>query len=180
MHNQRNVFTQVNDCNASASSLIENPFLAEDGRALPTVTEPGTRLTAKEAKPFEMESLSPAAEQMLPTPDMKLVELAPLIAASTTVLGEGASAKVLAVDAPQFPRACIKVFKEHAEPAEALQEATALHSLRHVAGIPRLLAYCRQPVAFLMTRHGSCSLSDIVAKKTGVRMSKTLFCDILR
>lgn len=117
---------------------------------------------------------------MLPTHDMNVIDLTPLISASTTVLGEGVSAKVLAVDAPEYPSSCIKVFKDDVETNVTLKEAMALHSLRHVQGIPRLLAYCQQPASFLMTRHGSCTLSDVIEKKADVKLTKALLGEILR
>lgn len=66
------------------------------------------------------------------------------------------------------------------ESSVAYREASALQSLRHVAGIPLLLAYCQQPASFLMTSHGSCTLGDVVEGKTAVRLTEALLGEILR
>lgn len=126
-----------------------------------------------------MSSPPPEGEQTPPR-DMRVLDLAPLMASGATLLGEGASARVLAVAAPGFPPACVKAFRADADPAEALREAEALHSLRAVAGVPRLLAYCRQPVSFLMTRHGTCTLGAVVEQRAAVSLSKGQLCEALR
>lgn len=72
-------------------------------------------------------------------------------------------------DAPQGGR----------ESCVAYREASALQSLRYVAGIFLLLAYCQQPASFLMTSHGSCRLGDVVEGKAAVRLTEALLGEIL-
>lgn len=67
----------------------------------------------------------------------KLRNLEHYLSSNESLLGEGASAKVYAVDIPGYLKLCLKFLKWKAS---------------HVLGIPRFIAVCNCPPSILMTQ----------------------------
>lgn len=92
------------------------------------------------------------------------------------MIGEGASAKVFAVDIPGYPQLCIKYFKHRARKEEPYN----MLRLSRVPGIPRFVAACNYPPTILMTRHGSVTLRSMLKYDEPFAMTEKLLCEIFR